>query len=206
MDKRALKDSVYSEIASLTKSFSNPHRIEILDFLANGEKTVEQIAKETALTFANASQHLQHLKKARLVRTRREKNHVFYELGNPYVYAVWKTLREFSRYHIPEINRSISDFQNSRNIKSISAKELDNYTPYTLLDVRPEDEYKTRHIDGAIHITAHELESQLQSLDKSNNIITYCRGPFCSIAYDAAEILQENGFKALRLEESALDV
>ena len=101
MDKRAFKDSVYSEIASLTKSISNPHRIEILDLLANGEKTVEQIAGETALTFANASQHLQHLKNSRLVKIRREKNYVYYTLGNPYVYAVWKTLREFSRYHLP---------------------------------------------------------------------------------------------------------
>ena len=206
MDKRAFKDTVYGEIASLTKSLSNPHRIEILDFLANGEKTVEQIARETSLTFANASQHLQHLKKTRLIKNRREKNHVIYGLSNPYVYAVWKTLREFSRFHIPEINQSITNFQNSQSIRTISARELQNHTPYTLLDVRPEDEYNTNHIRGAVHIPANELESRLQLLDKSQNIITYCRGPFCSLAFDAAEILHKHGFNTLRLEENALDV
>jgi rhodanese-related sulfurtransferase len=206
MEKRAFKDSIYSEIASLTKSLSNPHRIEILDLLSNGEKSVEQIAQETALSFANASQHLQHLKKVRLVKIRREKNFVYYNLGNPYVYAVWKTLREFSRYHNPEINQLISNFQNSHKTTSITAKQLDDHIPYTLLDVRPEEEYNIRHIEGAIHITPKELQSQIHSLDKNKTIITYCRGPFCTLAVDAATILQDNGFKAIRLEESALDV
>lgn len=206
MDKRAFKDNVYSEIASLTKSLSNPHRIEILDLLSNGEKTVEQIATETALSFANASQHLQHLKKTRLLKIRREKNFVYYGLDNPYVYAVWKTIREFSRYHNPEINRLISSYQDSNNSTTISSKDLNSYIPYTLLDVRPKEEYNTRHIEGAIHISPKELQSQMDSLDVNKTIITYCRGPFCTLADEAATILRNNGFKAVRLEESALDV
>ena len=206
MDKREFKDSVYSEISNLVKALSNSHRIEILDLLAHGEKTVDAISKETSLTFANASQHLQHLKKNRLVKTRRDKNHVHYELSNQYVYAIWKALREFSRYQIPEIDNYVSKYQQTRNIKSASYRDLEKYQPYILLDVRPEKEFRTYHIDGAIHMNVRDLHQSLDSLDKTKTIITYCRGPFCSLADDASEILQQNGFRTFKLKESAIDI
>lgn len=206
MDKREFKDSVYSEISNLVKALSNPHRIEILELLAHGEKTVDTISKETSLSLANASQHLQHLKKNRLVKARREKNYIHYKLGNQYVYAIWKALREFSRYQIPEIDNYISKFQQSRNVNSVSYKDLDQYEPYILLDVRPEKEFRDYHIDGAIHMNIRDLHLSLDSLDKRKTIITYCRGPFCSLADDASVILQQNGFKTFKLEESAIDV
>ena len=206
MDKRDFKNTVYSEIGALTKALSNPHRIEIIDLLANGEKTVDRISLETGLTFANASQHLQQLKNIRLLKIRREKNYIYYQLGNPYVYTIWKALREFSRYHIPEINQSIRQFHQYRNISPVSRKDLDQYSPYTVVDVRPEDEYKEHHMEGALNITVKNLPDSLGMLNKDNTIITYCRGPFCSLADEAADMLQRNGFKTFRLEDSAVDL
>lgn len=206
MDKRAFKDSVYSEISSLIKSISNPHRIEIIDLLANGEKTVDQVAHETGISFANASQHLQLLKRMRLVQTRKAKNYVYYSIRNTYVYSIWKALREFSRYHIPEIDRMVNSFHHSRNVGIVSFKDLQQYEPYTLVDVRPKEEYDLHHIEGAIQIDASLVLSSLDQLDPDNTIITYCRGPFCTMADEVTEILGQNGFTVLRLEESALDV
>ena len=99
----------------------------------------------------------------------------------------------------------ISNFQSSRNVESISIKDLQDYNPYTLIDVRPDSEYDNHHIEGAVHISIEDLESQLPYLNKGNTIISYCRGPFCSLADEAVEILQKNGFNSYRLEESALD-
>jgi len=205
VDKRQFKDSVYNEIAGLTKALASPKRIEIVDLLGNGEMTVEQIAEETSLSFANASQHLQNLKRIKLVKTRKQKNYIYYSLGNQYVFAIWKALREFSRYHIPEIDLTLAEFNEQQKIKTISIKDLENYFPYTLLDIRPAKEYENKHLDGSINIPTIKLSTQSGILNRSHTIITYCRGPFCTMSGDAVAILREQGFKTLRLEEGAMD-
>lgn len=206
MDNPEIKQAIYAEIADMVKSMANPHRLEIIDLLANGEKSVEQIATETRMSVANASQHLQNLKKARLLKTRRVKNFRLYSLTNKYVYAIWKTLREFARLQIPEIDKIVDDFRRENNTEVVSLNDLEKYKPYLLVDVRPKEEYENGHFDEAINIPVPQLISNLSRLPKDTYIITYCRGPFCTFADQALEILINSGFKAARLEEAFVDV
>ena len=206
MDKSEFKQTIYTEIADMVKAMANPHRLEIIDLLANGEKTVEQIATETRISIANASQHLQNLKKARLVKIRRLKNYRLYSLTNIYVYAIWKTLREFARLQIPEIDKVGDDYRRLNNATVVSLNELEKYKPYLLVDVRPNEEFENGHFDEAINIPVSQLISNLNQLPKDKYIITYCRGPFCTFADQALEILINSGFKAARLEEAFVDV
>ena len=206
MDNPEIKQAIYAEIADMVKSMANPHRLEIIDLLANGEKSVEQIATETRMSVANASQHLQNLKKARLLKTRRVKNFRLYSLTNKYVYAIWKTLREFARLQIPEIDKIVDDFRRENNTEVVSLNDLEKYKPYLLVDVRPKEEYENGHFDEAINIPVPQLISNLSRLPKDKYIITYCRGPFCTFADQALEILINSGFKAARLEEAFVDV
>ncbi len=206
MDNPEIKQAIYAEIADMVKSMANSHRLEIIDLLANGEKSVEQIATETRMSVANASQHLQNLKKARLLKTRRVKNFRLYSLTNKYVYAIWKTLREFARLQIPEIDKIVDDFRRENNTEVVSLNDLEKYKPYLLVDVRPKEEYENGHFDEAINIPVPQLISNLSRLPKDKYIITYCRGPFCTFADQALEILINSGFKAARLEEAFVDV
>ncbi len=206
MDKREFKFTVYSEIATLVKSLSNPHRLEIVDLLSNGEKSVEQISKETSMAVANASQHLQTLKKSKWVSTRREKNFIFYRLNNQYVVAIWKTLREFARLQLPEIDKAVTSYRKFHNSEGIRFNELKNYEPYVLLDVRPSMEFQNGHIRDAINVPLENLSKYIEKLPADQNIITYCRGPFCTFADEAIDILHESGIDAFRLDEGYLDV
>ena len=206
MDNPEIKQAIYAEIADMVKSMANPHRLEIIDLLANGEKSVEQIATETRMSVANASQHLQNLKKARLLKTRRVKNFRLYSLTNKYVYAIWKTLREFARLQITEIDKIVDDFRRENNTEVVSLNDLEKYKPYLLVDVRPKEEYENGHFDEAINIPVPQLISNLSRLPKDKYIITYCSGPFCTFADQALEILINSGFKAARLEEAFVDV
>ena len=206
MDKREFKLTVYSEIATLVKSLSNPHRLEIIDLLSNGEKSVEQISKETAMTIANASQHLQTLKKSKWVSSRREKNFIFYRLNNQYVTAIWKTLREFARLQLPEIDKAMVSFRKFHNSESIRHSDLSNFEPYVLLDVRPAKEFENGHIADAINVPIEHLSEYINRLPGRQNVVTYCRGPFCTMADEAVNILHDSGFNAYRLEEGFKDV
>ena len=206
MNKEEFKSIVYTEISGLVKAMSNPHRLEILDLLANGEKTVESIANETDTSVANASQHLQTLKKARLLKSRRSKNFIYYGHQNQYVSAVWKTIREFARLQIPEINKTVESFRLESGSNSISYADLDNYSPFVLVDVRPANEYEHRHLEGAVNIPVSQLTSRLDQLPANENIIAYCRGPFCTYADQAVEILNNSGFRTYRLEEGMMDL
>ncbi len=206
MDKREFKFTVYSEIAALVKSLSNPHRLEIIDLLSNGEKSVEQISAETAMTIANASQHLQTLKKSKWVSTRREKNYIFYRLNNKYVSAIWKTLREFARLQIPEINKAVTSYRKFHNSESIRYSDLRGFEPYILLDVRAAKEFENGHIADAINVPIEDLSEYINRLHKGQNVVTYCRGPFCTFADEAINILHAAGFNAYRLEEGFKDV
>ena len=187
MEKRAFKDSIYSAIAGLTKAFGNANRLEILDLLANGEKTVEQIATQTAITVANASQHLQVLKNARLVKTRREGNFIFYNINGRKAYAAWQALRDLA-------------LAESHNLENLPKLEQ-----VLLLDVRPPDEFAAGHLKNAVSIPIEELPLRLGELPRHLTIITYCRGPFCTFADEAVQLLKAEGFNAVRLEETYLD-
>ncbi len=205
MTSRELKNDVYDAIAGITKAFSNPNRLEILDLLSNGEKSVEEVAAQTAISFANASQHLQVLKSARLVRLRKEGNKVIYTLANPKVLAAWQAMKQLAEAVEPGIGLTLRQYRRARQTdQSISLSALDQ-TRYLLLDVRPAGEYDYGHLPGALSIPVDELELRLTELPKGKTIVAYCRGAYCTMADAAVLLLRAKGYNAVRLAESPVD-
>jgi rhodanese-related sulfurtransferase/DNA-binding transcriptional ArsR family regulator len=207
MEKRIFKDTIYGAIAGMSKAFSHANRLEIIDLLANGEKTVEQIAVQTHISVANASQHLQILKVARLVKKRREGNFIWYTLSAPQVYAAWKAFRDLAVQQNPAIPAMVRQFHanmNSAEVMSFTASPTGK--PVFLLDVRPADEFAAGHLPGACSIPISELAQRMPELPRDNTIVTYCRGAFCTYADEAVQLLHTNGFHAVRLAENYLDV
>ncbi len=216
MEKRVFKDSIYTAIAGLTKAFGNANRLEILDLLANGEKTVEQIATQTAITIANASQHLQLLKNARLVKARREGNFIFYTINGRKAYAAWQALRDLALEAEPAVQVTLYQYrQEAGSPESMKLEELENRGDTfqkgvtskgtLLLDVRPPEEFASGSLPGAVSIPIEQLSERLNELPRHLTIITYCRGPFCTFADEAVQLLKASGFDAVRLEETYLD-
>ncbi len=206
MEKRAFKDSIYTSIAGLTKAFSHANRLEILDLLANGEKTVEQIAVQTSISVANASQHLQLLKNARLVKSRREGNFIRYSLNGRKAYAAWKALRDLAIEQEPAVQVTLRQFrQEAGSPQSRTLENLPGSDRSLLLDVRPADEFAAGHLPDARSIPIEELPERLDELPRHKTIIPYCRGAFCTYADEAVQLLKANGFDAVRLEETYLD-
>lgn len=205
MEKRAFKNKVYQQLANMIKAMSNPHRLEILELLAQGQFSVAEIAEETDITGANASQHLQVLKQAQLVSTRREGNHIYYSLAGESVYKAWKALRELGIERVAEIERVLHQFRESRNsLEILSSSELVEKMKQgdiTIIDVRPEEEFKEGHIAGALNIPVDQLSDKADELPADQEIVAYCRGPFCVFADDAVELLQKKGLNAKRLDE-----
>ena len=209
MNKREFKDKVYQELAKITKSLSNPHRLEIIELLAQGEFSVEQIATNTSLPIANASQHLQSLKISQLVEINRQGNFIYYRLANVNVFKAWKALRELGVERISSIEKIIKDFKQAKfSLESLSINELISKLKkgrVTILDVRPDAEYRKGHIANAVSIPIEQLPQRLKELPKRNEIIAYCRGPFCVFADEAVALLDKRGYKAIRLEEGYPD-
>lgn len=209
MNKRQFKDKVYGELTRITKSLANPHRLEIIELLAQGEFSVEQIAEQTNIPIANASQHLQVLKNAQLLEINRQGNFIFYRLSNSNVFKAWKALRELGVERITSIEKVVREFRNSKfDFETVTIDELIEKLDtgkVTILDVRPESEFKQGHISNAISIPIDELSKRLKELNKRTQIIAYCRGPFCVYADEAVNILMKAGYKATRLEEGFPD-
>ena len=209
MNKREFKDRVYEELARITKALANPHRLEIIELLAQGDYPVEQIAIQTSLSVANASQHLQVLKTAQLVAISRNGNFIHYRLATTNVFKAWKALRELGVDRIASIEKLVRDFRQSKfKLESVTIEglieKIDN-GKVTILDVRPEIEYRNGHIANAISIPFDELSDRLRELPKRGEIIAYCRGPFCVFADEAVAMLTKAGYKATRLEEGYPD-
>ncbi len=209
MDKRTFKNKVYSELARIVKAMANPSRLEILELLAQGEYSVEDIADQTDLSIANASQHLQVLKRVLLLETRKEGTYVYYYMADQNVYKTWKTLRDLGMDRIAEIDRIIQRFRESKQaLESVSSRELAERMKnreVTVIDVRPEYEYRKGHIAGALNVPVEELKWELKNLSEDKEIVAYCRGPFCVYADEAVEFLKKKGFTAKRLEEGYPD-
>jgi len=196
-------------LASMVKAMANPHRLEVVDLLGQGEKSVEEIANETSMSIANTSQHLQVLKAANLVEIRREGNYIHYKLAHDEIYKSWQMLRELGLKHIAEMEKLVNDFREQRN--SLEVLKLDELLTrmksknVVVLDVRPKTEFENGHIPGAVNIPLEELAKQLKKLPKNKEYVAYCRGPFCVFADDAVQLLTQKGFKAKRLEEGYPD-
>lgn len=209
MDKREFKNRVYDELARLTKALANPHRLEIVELLAQGDYAVEQIAAQTGLSVANASQHLQVLKTARLVDVARNGKFIHYRLDNANVFKAWRALRELGVEQIATVDKLVKDFRQTKTkSRPVTMDELTKRIKsgkVTILDVRPESEYKNGHIAGALSIPIDELANRLKELPKRHEIIAYCRGPFCVFADEAVSLLNMAGYKATRLDQGFPD-
>lgn len=209
MNKRDFKNKVYEELAKITKALANSHRLEIIELLAQGEFSVEEIATQTSLSVANASQHLQVLKTAQLVDITRQGNFIHYRLANTNVFKTWKALRELGVERIATIEKLVRDFRHSKfKFESVTIDQLVKKIEagkITILDVRPEAEFNTGHIANAISIPIEQLADRLKELPKKNEIIAYCRGPFCVYADEAVAFLTKAGYKATRLGEGFPD-
>lgn len=202
---REAKNELYAQFARIPKALANPARLEIVDVLAQGERTVEALAREIAQSVANTSQHLQTLKAARLVEVRREGPYAHYRLASDQVHEVWRALRALGEARLDEIERLASDYlADPDGLDAIGATELRillERDAVTLLDVRPEAEYRAGHIVGAVSIPAAELEARLEELPTGAQVVAYCRGPYCVFADEAVEVLRRRGFDAVRLRD-----
>ena len=209
MKKRELKDKVYTILSGLVKAMANPHRLEIIDLLGQAERSVEEIATETGMSVANASQHLQILKQSGLVQIRRHGNFIHYSLASDNVYKSWKDLREIGMESLSDVERIVKDFRAKKSsFEAVRMEELISRmksSKIILLDVRPEQEFKAGHIPNSINIPIDQLPDRIGKLKKNKQYIAYCRGPFCVFADDAVQFLIKHGFKAKRLEEGFPD-
>ncbi|HAQ21591.1 MAG TPA: ArsR family transcriptional regulator [Prolixibacteraceae bacterium] len=205
MKGREFKDAMYDGLAKMLKAISNPNRLEIIEMLSQGEKSVEGIVQTTNLTFANASQHLQVLKNNNIVKARKEKQYVYYSLINDDFLSVYQHVIRYGSQEIAELekimNRQRED-NNSQNAVSLGELEqMIEAENILLLDVRPSIEYEFGHITGAVSIPMSELMDSLKSIAIDKAIIAYCRGPFCVLADEAVKLLKEQGYHVRRLDQ-----
>ena len=205
MEPREFKDLVYSQFARISKALSSPKRFELLDYLSQGPKTVERLSKETNMSVANTSKHLQSLLEAKLVKFSKDKNFVNYSLGDDNVVKLLHSIKNLSEMQFSDITHVRKDYiERNEKIKIVQLKdmleEIQNGEA-VLIDVRPEDEYKNQHITGALSMPVLDLEDHISSLSKDKKIIAYCRGPYCAFATQAVETLNSLGYEAYRMEE-----
>jgi len=204
-----IKDAIYGQLASLTKALSSPKRLEIIDLLCQGEKTVELISEQAAMGVKNASAQLKELKSARLVESRREGKYVFYRISDPTIAQFWVRLRTFGHSQLNELQSITRDALSSPDaLEAMSRKELLDKVKrgeVVLLDVRPTDEYQSAHLPYAISVPPGDLSKHLKKLSKKKTVVAYCRGPYCFFAKEAVETLRKKGFEAYNLADSVAD-
>lgn len=205
---RQFKNGIYEHFSRIGKAVSSPKRLELLDILCQGERSVEILAKETSLTIANTSQHLQVLKNSRLVEQEKKGLYVVYRPA-PMVCEFFWSMRKVAESRIAEIEQLKKCFLEGKKgmepvdrdalIERIKNEEV------IILDVRPSEEFKAGHITGALSVPLKELEFMLAKLPKNREIVAYCRGPYCVLSVEAVELLNKKGYHAVRLEEGVQD-
>ncbi len=206
---RTFKDAIYEQFARIGKAISSPRRLELLDLLCQGPRTVEVLAKESGLTVANASQHLQVLRTSRLVETEKEGLFVTYRLADPAVCEFFRAMRLLSESRLAEVEQIKRQFLKGREgMEPVDREELlalVRQGAVTVLDVRPVEEFKAGHVAGALSIPLQELKLRLSDLPRDQEIVAYCRGPYCVLSVEAVEMLRAEGFQAIRIEEGIQD-
>jgi rhodanese-related sulfurtransferase len=207
---RAFKDAIYEQFARIGKSVSSPKRLELLDLLCQGERTVEVLAKESGMTIANVSQHLQVLRTARLVEAEKEGLYVTYRLADQSVCEFFHAMRVLAESQLAEVEQIKRRFLEGREgMEPVDRKALLRLVregALAVLDVRPVEEYNAGHIPGALSIPLKELQLRLSDLPAGQEIVAYCRGPYCVLSIQAVEMLRAKGFQAVRLEEGIQDL
>ena len=205
MSHRPFKDRLYAEFATIGKALASPHRLELLDLLGQGERSVEELAQEISQSLANTSAHLQVLRQARLVESDKRGLNQVYRLAAPEVFALWRTVRDLGTSRLAEVNRLVETFLTDRaSLTPVDLKELEQLVAdgsVTLIDVRPALEYRQGHIPRAWSMPVEELEHRLAELPRDREVVAYCRGPYCVFSDEAAQLLQMHGFRVRRFEE-----
>lgn len=206
MSSTGPKHAIYESLAEVAQAFGHAHRLELLEHLAQGMRSVEELSVRAHLTFANTSRHLQILRRARLVETERRGKHVLYRLaGDTEVVTLIKALGRVGERNVAEIGRVVTDYFQTRDaLEPVSRDDLvarlhDDLV--TVLDVRPEDEFALGHLPAALNIPLAELERRLGELPKSREVIAYCRGPYCVLSFEAVAALRVRGYRVRRLED-----
>lgn len=205
MSSENWKASVFNELARVSQAISSGRRLALLEFLAQGERSVDQLAQMSGLSVANASQHLRNLLRAGLVKNRKDGQFVFYRIAGDGVVRLISALREVAENNLVEVQHLVKSYLNERDaLEPVPAQELLERARrglVTVMDVRPPEEFAAGHIRGAINVPLAELEKRLIELPRSPEIIAYCRGPYCLLSVEAVERLRRNGFNARRLEQ-----
>jgi len=201
---KSFKKQLFTYFAQVAKALGNANRLEILEYLAQRECPVEDLANLTGLSVANTSHHLQQLRQVGLVVCRKEGQYVIYRLSGDDIVNLTAELRKVAERHLSDVNHLIDDYLTVKDsLEAVSASELVDRLRDGLaivLDVRPADEFKAGHLPGAMNIPLSQLELNLNELDKSKEIVAYCRGPHCVLAFDAVEMLRSKGIRARRLD------
>ncbi len=208
-EKRRHKEQLYELFTQIADAMANPHRLELLDLLVQAPRTVEELAQEAHMSIANTSQHLQRLKRAKLVLDEREGLYIRYRLADPAVARLWLQLRAVAEQQLAEVERALDAYRQRRHeFEGISSDELLlrlRSGEVILLDVRPTEEYEAGHLPEAVSIPVDELERRLNELPPDKTIVAYCRGPYCVYADDALALLLERGWQVARLEEGVAE-
>ncbi len=206
---RQFKDAIYEQFSRIGKAVSSPKRLELLDLICQGEKTVESLSRETGLSVANTSQHLQTLKTARLIKAEKEGLYVKYRLADAMVCEFFRSMRVLAEHRLAEVDMIRRRFlKGKEGMEPVNRDDLLKRViagNVTVLDVRPVEEYRAGHIPGALSVPLDHLKEILAKLPADQEIVAYCRGPYCILAVQAVEVLRKMGFNAIRLEESVQD-
>ena len=205
MSHRELKDPLYEQFARIGHAVASPKRIELLDLLSQSEKTVETLAQQSATAVKNTSAHLRVLRQARLVETRHSGTFVYYRLAGDDVFQFVRDLESLGRSRLAEVEQVASLYIDGRDeLEPVSIKELRRRMregDITVIDVRPEQEYLAGHIPGALSIPVAQLKRRLGEIPKRNDVVAYCRGPYCVYSVEAVGILRKQGYRARRASE-----
>lgn len=208
-DHRVFKDALYSQFARIGHAMASPRRIELLDLLGQGEKTVEMLAEQIATPIKNTSAHLRALRQARLVETRRKGTYVYYRLADDDVLRLLRALEALGHSRLADVQQVVHLYLDGRDeLEPVTLKELRQLMragDVTVLDVRPAEEFKAGHIPGALSIPVSSLKRRLRELPKNREVIAYCRGRYCVYSLEAVTLLRKHGFDARRAEQGMPD-
>lgn len=203
MSTPGIKKLLFEQLAAVSRALAHGHRLELIELLAQGERSVEALAEVSGLTLANASQHLQRLRRAGLVASRRDARHVRYRLADEAVMGLVEALRQIAERNVAEVGRLVETYLRAKDgMEPVTPGELLRMArkgQITVLDVRPPEEYAAGHLPNAVNIPLKELERRLKELPKGREVVAYCRGPYCVLAYEAVRELRSKGLRARRL-------
>jgi rhodanese-related sulfurtransferase len=209
MAHRELKDPLYAQFARIGHAVSSPKRLELLDLLSQGEKTVETLAEQSSMPLKNTSAHLRVLRQARLVDTRRDATYVYYRLASDDVFRFLRELQALARGRLAEVEQVARLYIDDRDeMEPVSIDELRRRLregDITVIDVRPEEEFRSGHIPGALSIPVAQLKRRLAEIPKKREVVAYCRGPYCVYSVEAVGILRKHGYRARRTDEGLPD-